>query len=218
MDISHLETLIENGQLEEVIALLAQKPELAKQTTSHQISPILLACYYKKPAIAQAIAEFVPELNLFDACAVGKFDEVTLLIFKNPSSVNQYSIDGFTPLGLACYFAHEDIARFLVLKGAEVNVPSKNGFNVFPIHSAVAANNFNITKMLLDAGAYPNVCQKSGVAPLHTAAQLGNIELIILLLEHGAEVTLRMEGGKLPADLAAEKGFTEIAEILRPED
>ncbi|TKC01217.1 ankyrin repeat domain-containing protein [Pedobacter cryotolerans] len=218
MDISQLESLIENDQLDQVIALLSQKPELAKQITSHQISPILLACYYKKPEIAQAIAEFVPELNLFDACAVGKFDDVTLLIFKNPASVNQFSIDGFTPLGLACYFGHEDIARFLVLKGAEVNVASKNGYNVFPIHSAVAANNYNITKMLLDAGAYPNVCQKSGVAPLHSAAQLGNIELIILLLEHGAEVTLRMEGGKLPADLAAEKGFTEIAEILMPDD
>ena len=218
MDISQLESLIENDQLEQIIALLSQKPELAKQVTSHQISPILLACYYKKPEIAQAIAEFVPELNLFDACAVGKFDDVTLLIFKNPASVNQFSIDGFTPLGLACYFGHEDIARFLVLKGAEVNIASKNGYNVFPIHSAVAANNYNITKMLLDAGAYPNVCQKSGVAPLHSAAQLGNIELIILLLEHGAEVTLRMEGGKLPADLAAEKGFTEIAEILMPDD
>jgi ankyrin repeat protein len=218
MDITHLETLIENDQLDEIIALLSQKPQLASQTTSHQISPILLACYYKKPIIANAIAEFVTELSIFDACAIGKFDDLTLLVFKDPAIVNSFSIDGFTPLGLACYFGHEDIARFLVLKGAEVNVPSNNGFNVFPIHSAVAADNFNITKMLLDAGAYPNVCQKSGVAPLHTAAQLGDIELIILLLEHGAEVSLRMEGGKLPADLAAEKGFKEIAEILSDED
>ncbi|MBB2144369.1 hypothetical protein GM921_02630 [Pedobacter sp. LMG 31464] len=218
MDITHLETLIENDHLEEIKALLTQKPELAAQTTSHQISPVLLACYYKKQEIANVIAEFVQELNIFEACAIGKFDDVTLLIFKDPQSINSYSVDGFTPLGLACYFGHEDIARFLVLKGAEVNVPSKNGFNVFPIHSAVAANNFNITKMLLDAGAYPNVCQKSGVAPLHSAAQLGNIELIILLLEHGAEVYLRMEGGKLPADLAEDKGFHEIAEILMPED
>lgn len=218
MDITHLETLIENDQLDEIIALLSQKPQLATQTTSHHISPVMLACYYKKPEIANAILEFAPELTIFDACAVGKFDDVTLLIFKDQQVINSLSNDGFTPLGLACYFGHEDIARFLVLKGAEVNVPSNNGFNVFPIHSAVAANNFNITKMLLDAGAYPNVCQKSGVAPLHTAAQLGNIELIILLLEHGAEVTLRMEGGKLPADLAAEKGFHEIAEILRDDD
>lgn len=218
MDINQLETLIENNQLDEIIALLSQKPQLASQTTSHQISPMLLACYYKKMDIANAIAEFMPNLTIFDACAIGKFDDVTLLVFKDPRLVNEYSIDGFTPLGLACYFGHEEIARFLVLKGADVNLPSKNGFNVFPIHSAVANNNYNIAKMLLDAKAYPNVCQKSGVAPLHSASQLGNIEMIILLLEHGAEVGLRMEGGKLPADLAAEKGFAEIAEILRDDD
>lgn len=218
MDITQLETFIENSQLDEIVALLSQKPQLATQITSHQISPMLLACYYKKMDIANAIAEFMPQLSIFDACAIGKFDDVTLLVFKEPRAVNEYSADGFTPLGLACYFGHEEIARFLVLKGADVNLPSKNGFNVFPIHSAVANNNYNIAKVLLDASAYPNVCQKSGVAPLHSAAQLGNIELIILLLEHGAEVTLRMEGGKLPADLAAEKGFAEIAEILRDDD
>lgn len=218
MNITQLETLIENNQVDEVIALLSQKPELASQTTSHQISPVLLACYYQKPTLANKIAEFVSELSIFDACAVGKFNEVDSLISKNPSLITTYSVDGFTPLGLACYFGHEAIAKLLVAKGAEVNIPSKNGFNVFPIHSAVAANNFNITKMLLANGAYPNVCQKSGLAPLHSAAQLGNIELIILLLEHGAEVTLRMDGGKLPSDLAADKCFTEIAEILRPDD
>ncbi|KLT65531.1 ankyrin repeat domain-containing protein [Pedobacter sp. BMA] len=215
MSITQLEEYIETGNLQAVKAILVQNPRLANTNTSHNISPLLLACYYKKQAIADVIAEFTDDLTLFEACAVGKFDAATLLIFQKPDSLNEFSEDGFTPLGLACYFGHEDLARFLVLKGADVNLASKNGFNVFPIHSAVAANNINITKMLLDAGAYPNVCQKAGLAPLHSAAQLGNIELIILLLEHGAEVGLRMEGGKLPADLAAEKGYNEIAEILR---
>lgn len=218
MENLRLEELIENGQLAQIIDLLTQQPELAKRPTSHQISPILLATYYKKPQIAAAIAEFVSDIDLFEACALGKFDDATLLIFKDPKLVNAFSADGFTPLGLACYFGHEELARFLVLKGADVNVPSKNGFNVFPIHSAVAGNHLAITRMLLEAGAYPNVCQKSGMAPLHSAAQLGNIELIILLLEHGAEVNLRMEGGKLPADLAADKGFVEISAILRDDD
>ncbi|WP_316800725.1 ankyrin repeat domain-containing protein [Pedobacter frigidisoli] len=215
MSIAQLEEYIETGNLQAVKATLVQNPRLANTNTSHNISPLLLACYYKKQDIANVIAEFTDDLTLFEACAVGKFDTATLLIFQKPDSLNEFSEDGFTPLGLACYFGHEDLARFLVLKGAEVNLASKNGFNVFPIHSAVAANNINITKMLLDAGAYPNVCQKAGLAPLHSAAQLGNIEMIILLLEHGAEVGLRMEGGKLPADLAAEKGYNEIAEILR---
>ncbi|RZK21091.1 MAG: ankyrin repeat domain-containing protein [Pedobacter sp.] len=215
MSIAQLEEQIEAGNLEAVKEILVQNPKLADTDTSHNISPLLLACYYKKQNIADLIAEFTDQLTLFEACAVGKFDAATLLIFQKPEAINEFSDDGFTPLGLACYFGHEELARFLVLKGADVNLASKNGFNVFPIHSAVAANNINITKMLLDNGAYPNVCQKAGLAPLHTAAQLGNIELIILLLEHGAEVDLRMEGGKLPADLAAEKGFNEIADILR---
>ncbi|WP_421943084.1 ankyrin repeat domain-containing protein [Pedobacter sp.] len=215
MSIGLLEENIEAGNLQAVKELLIQNPSLANTNTSHNISPLLLACYYKKQEIANLIAEFIDNLTLFEACAVGKYDAASMLIFQNPDSINQFSEDGFTPLGLACYFGHEELAKFLILKGADVNLASKNGFNVFPIHSAVAANNINITKMLLDAGAYPNVCQKAGLAPLHTAAQLGNIELIILLLEHGAEVGLRMEGGKLPADLAAEKGFNEIAEILR---
>ncbi|PWS28559.1 hypothetical protein DHW03_01500 [Pedobacter yonginense] len=215
MDITQLEEQIENGNAQGVKEILINNPKLANTETAHGVSPLLLACYYKKQDIANLILEFVDDLTLFEACAVGKFDSATLLVFQNPDRINDFSSDGFTPLGLACYFGHEELARFLVLKGADVNLASKNGFNVFPIHSAVAANNFDIAKMLLDNGAYPNVCQKAGLAPLHTAAQLGNIELIILLLEHGAEVSLRMEGGKLPADLAAEKGFHEIAEILR---
>ncbi|TDG36960.1 ankyrin repeat domain-containing protein [Pedobacter changchengzhani] len=215
MNITQLEEQIEAGNIQAVKDILLQNPSLAQQVTSQKISPLLLACYYQKQEIANIVVEFIDHLTLFEACAVGKFDDATLLIFQHPNQINSFSDDGFTPLGLACYFAHEDLARFLVLKGADVNVSSKNGFNVFPIHSAVAANNINITKMLLDAGAYPNVCQKAGLTPLHTAAQMGNIEIIILLLEHGADVSLRMEGGKLPADLASEKGFNEIAEILQ---
>lgn len=218
MSIAQLEEQIEKGDFQAVKEILLQNPQLANTNTSHHISPLLLACYYKKQQIANLILEFTDDITLFEACAVGKFDTASLLIFQNPGSINTYSEDGFTPLGLACYFGHEELARFLVMKGADVNIASKNGFNVFPIHSAVAANNIKISKMLLNAGAYPNVCQKAGMAPIHTAAQLGNIELIILLLEHGAEVGLRMEGGKLPADLAAEKGFNEIAEILREDD
>ncbi len=218
MDITQLEAQIENGNFEAVKTILTARPELAKAPTSYQISALLLASYYKKQDIANLIASFRNDLNIYEACAVGKIDTVAYLIEQNSALVNEYSTDGFTPLGLACYFGHEKITQLLLLKGADVNLASKNGFNVFPIHSAVAANNYNLTKLLLDQGAYPNVCQKAGLAPLHTAAQLGNIELIILLLEHGAEVRLRTETGSLPADLAAEKGFNEIAAILRDDD
>jgi ankyrin repeat protein len=174
----------------------------------------MLSCYYKKPAVTDIILKYLDEINLFEASAAGRFDVVANLVYAHPDAINFYAEDGFTPLGLACYFGHAEIAQYLVLKGADVNMPSNNGFRVYPLHSAAAGNYTQIARMLIENNALINVKQQAGATALHSAAQNGNIDLLILLLEHGADVTARMEGGKLPADLAREKGFVEIAEAL----
>ena len=184
------------------------------ELTSHGVSPLMLSCYFKKPEITTILIELQDEITLFEAAASGKFDVVAHEIFKKPEKINDYSDDGFTALGLAAYFGKEEVARYLVLKGADVNLSSNNGYHVFPLHSAVAGNHLNISRMLIENGAFVNATQMSGITPLHSAAQNGNIEIIILLLEKGAKVDARMEGGKLPSDLAKEKGFKDLAEIL----
>ena len=214
MSLDLIEEYIETGNAFALNDLLQANPSLAAKKTSLNVSPLLLSCYYKKPELAGIILKFVQEISIFEACAVGKFDSVAHLLYLNPDVVNEFSDDGFTPLGLAVYFGHEDITRYLLLKEADPNLPSNNGFNVYPLHSAVAADHTMIAKMLMEAGADVNVTQQSGVTPLHSAAQNGNIDLIIVLLEAGAEVHVRMEGGKTPANLAAEKGFNEISRIL----
>jgi len=208
------EGYITTGNLVGLNAMLAEFPELAKKPTSHHISPLMLSCYYKKPEVTAFLMKHIEELNLFEAAAAGKFDAVAYLVYAYPEAVNYYAEDGFTPLGLACYFGQYEIARYLVLKGADVNLPSNNGFHVYPIHSAVAGDFTDIASLLIEAGADINVKQQAGATPLHSAAQNGNIDMLILLLEAGALVNVRMEGGKLPADLAREKGFIQIAEAL----
>jgi ankyrin repeat protein len=214
MSLELLEQYITEGDATALDALLAQTPALAIQATSHKASPLMLSCFYKKPEITNVLLKYIEDLSLFEASAVGKFDVVAHHVFNHPDDVNLYAGDGFTPLGLACYFGHFEVARYLVLKGADVNLPSNNGFNVFPLHSAAAGNYTDIARMLVDNGAQVNIKQQAGVTPLHSAAQNGNLELLILLLEKGADVTIRMEGGKLPADLASAKGYDDIAEIL----
>ena len=214
MSLELLEEYIQTGNASGITELLKANASLAKLKTSHQISPLMLSCYYKKPDISKIILTYSGEPDIYEAAAVGKFDSIANIIYQHPEYVNTFSEDGFTPLGLACYFGNYEIARYLLLKGAEVNTPSKNGYNVFPLHSAVAENRADLTKILLEAGADVNIAQASGITPLHSAAQNGNIEILISLLEAGANVNVRMEGGKTPADLDNEKGFSDIAGIL----
>ena len=214
MSVELLEEYIAAADLVNLNDLLSRDPSLAKKITSQNVSPLMLSCYYKKPEVTALLLKYVDEINLFEASAAGRFDVVAHLVFTHPDAINSYADDGFTPLGLACYFGQFEVARYLVLKGADVNLPSNNGFHVFPIHSAAASSYTDIARMLIENGAMVNVKQQAGATPLHSAAQNGNLELLILLLENGAEINCRMEGGKLPADLAKEKGFEEIAEIL----
>jgi len=209
-----LEEYIQNGNAIELNALLKVKPNLAIQRMSQNISAIMLCCYYKKPELAEIILKYIPKLNIFESAALGKSNLVSESLQEQPDLINEFSEDGFTPLYLAAYFGNEDVTRNLLINGADPNIPSRNGYHVYPIHSAVAANYNMVAKMLIEAGANINVVQKSGETPLHAAAQNGNIELLIILLEAGANVNAKTEDGKTPAEKAFEKGFKEIAKIL----
>ena len=214
MDQDLLEEYIQTGNSAELNALLKANPKLAGIQTSLKVSPLMLCCYYKQPELSEIILRHVESITFFEATALGKTDIVNEALIENVDLIHDFSDDGFTPLGLASYFGNEDVARLLLLKGADPNVSSKNGYNVYPIHSAVAANYDMIAKMLIEAGANVNVVQMSGDTPLHSAAQNGNIDLLIVLLEAGANVNAITEDGKTAADKASEKGFGDIAKIL----
>ena len=209
-----IEEYIQTGNTAALNDLLRAYPQLSTARTSFNASPLMLSCYYKKPEVSTLLLSYVKDLTIYEAAAVGKFDSIANIIYHRPDLINSFSEDGFTPLGLACYFGKEDVARYLLLKGADPNIPSQNGYNVYPINSSVAANNADITKILLEAGADVNVAQSSGVTPLHSAAHHGNIELLILLLEAGADTTTKTEGGRTAAAIASANGHHDIAKIL----
>lgn len=215
MHINVLEQYIETGNFRDLEHLLNQDASLLKSKTSHDVSPLLLACYYNKPQIVQVILKYTTSITVHEACAVGLLQHLEMMIDHKPDIVEEWSSNGFTPLGIATHFNKEDIVRLLLTNKADPNTPSRNGYHVYPLHTALSNNNGNISKMLIEAGAEVNIHQNGGIRPIHIAAQHGNIDLIIILLEQGADITVLTDTGESAASLAAEKGFREIAEILK---
>lgn len=93
-----------------------------------------------------------------------------------------------------------DLPAFL---GMELrSVHDRNVLGETPLHVAAIWGDVEIGKILLDAGADPNVHGEYGYTPLHEAVGQGKSEFVQLLLARGASVELRNDDGQTPRDLA----------------
>ena len=155
------------------------------------MSELLQAVYRGDHEKAQQLLAEDPELDIFEAAAVGKIDRVRELLDEDPSLANAWAADGFQPLGLSVFFGHPETARLLLDAGADVNSASRNDFNVAPLHSACAVGDadkrYELAKMLLERGADPNAKQQDEFTPLMEANQQGDQRLRELLVQHGAK-------------------------------
>ena len=155
------------------------------------MSELLQAIYRGDHARADELLAASPELDVFEAAAIGRTERLRELLDVDPSLANAWAGDGFQPLGLASFFGHVDAARLLVERGAEVNSASCNDFKVMPLHSAAATADANVryelARLLLEHGADPNARQQDDFTPLMAADQHGDERLRALLVEHGAD-------------------------------
>lgn len=71
-----------------------------------------------------------------------------------------------------------------------------------------------MSRILLENGADPQIANDMGQIPLAGAAFKGNKEMTKLLLEHGADVNAQMADGKTALMFAAMFDQTEIIDIL----
>jgi len=207
-------TAVSNGDLAAVQRLIAAYPDLLNATNSQGTSPILMAVYSNRKDLAAWLQDAGADVGVFEAAALGERGRVEKLVAADPLLVNAFSPDGFQPLGLACFFRHGSVVRYLLAQGANPSSPSRNAQRVTPLHSAVAVDDVELATALLDAGSMVNLAQQGGFAPLHEAAHNGNRVMVDLLLTHGADVRARTHKGETPSDVARRRGFASLADIL----
>jgi ankyrin repeat protein len=175
------------------------------------------ACYHGRSDIVDLLMGLEPELNLFEAAALGRLDRARSLVDADPDLVRAWSPDGFTALHFACFFGHPEIVELLLERGAEVDAVARNELGVTPLQSAAAGRHVRAAELLLNAGADVHPAHPTGFTPLHSAAANGDRPTTELLLRRGADPARAKDDGKTPVDLAAENEHEDIVALLRNE-
>jgi ankyrin repeat protein len=137
------------------------------------------------------------------AAADGEVDSVELLL-RSGAAIDGKTDDGRTPLMVALDESRLEVAAWLVRRGANVNAQDASGTTPLarasgPFLSSEEWNSQRISRILLDAGADPNLANQLDEAPLDVAYRTdgptdkqyraGRIEEIRLLLAHGARAS-----------------------------
>lgn len=93
----------------------------------------------------------------------------------------------------------------MIGKGAEVDaVTSTNGST--PLQWAVAADEYDVVVVLLNAKASVNHVNDDGNTPLHLAL---SIEIAKVLIRHGAKTDIQNNNGRIPLEEAAWRAVSE---------
>lgn len=206
---------IRAGNLERVRAVVQDDTQLLNRRNDRGHTPLLIAQYHHKPDIVAFLLSQDPELDVFDACSVGRTARVAELLDADPQLLNAYNSDGFFPLGLAAFFGQLETVRLLVTRGADLAQIARNPMKIQPLHAAAASRNAEIVKVLVAAGAPVDAKQQDGWTALHAAAQHNDLDMARALLTEGADPRQPNDKGQSAIGLAAEKGHVEMLKLLK---
>ncbi|XP_006012072.1 cyclin-dependent kinase 4 inhibitor C [Latimeria chalumnae] len=114
-------------------------------------------------------------------------------------------------LSTAAVKGNQREVEFLLEVGANVNAKNEFGRTALQV---MQLGHVGIAKVLLHAGADPNLKDRTGYTVVHDTARAGFCDTLQILLQYKADVNIEDDGGNLPLHLAAQEGHLDIVKIL----
>ena len=151
-------------------------------------------------------------LNVFDVARKGTLEQAKALYRQDPKIFNTVNDGGYSPLILACYRGNNEVAKFLIENGSDINGTSSMGT---PLMAAIVKGNSEISELLINKKADLNIADANGTTALMYAVQFKNVALTKLLLDNKADKTKVDKTGKTAFEYAVFSNNQEIITLLK---
>jgi ankyrin repeat protein len=208
--LTEFQKAIESGDVAQVVAFVEGDPQLLEARVSRNLRPVLLAAYYRQPAVVEALLARGAGVDACLCAVLGRAQQLREIVAADPSALTTHSPDGWTLLHLAARFDQVAATEVLLDLGADLHDAS-NDKGMAPIHQAWSRE---MIVLLLSRGADINVRTIDGLTLLHSHATHASGELIQFLLDHGADPHAKTKANQTPWAIAVEQGNREAADIL----
>ncbi|MBW5411152.1 hypothetical protein E6A50_12345, partial [Brachyspira hampsonii] len=142
--------------------------------------------------------------ELMNAVSKGDMKSLEKLIKDDTDLNKQY--DNITPLNLAAARNDKEMVKFLVEKGADINL--EDGYGYTPLMKAIDYYNIGLAKNIIDLKPDLNaVCSATGDTPLTYLVNAkkygGGADLCYYMIKNGADINKKNKEGNTPLMIAA---------------
>lgn len=151
-------------------------------------------------------------MDVFEVARKGTISQAEAIVKANPKAFDVINENGFSPLILACYRGNNEVAKFIIIQGADINAKSDMGSALM---ACIVKGNNEIAKLLIAGKADLNLVDNQGTTALMYAVQFKNIEIIKLLLANNANKNLKDNKGKTAFEYAVFSADEAIINLLK---
>jgi len=138
----------------------------------------------------------------------GMNTRVVSALVKNGADVNQF--DGRGQIDFHRYVKKPELLETILKAGLNPNGSGSKTSNRTFLQDAIAEENYDAVKLLLQYGADPNEAKERALSPLYRSFKIPDLRYMTILIEHGASI----HGNKSISGSLTKKNNKAIIELL----